>query len=61
MPRTKYQLFVSSRYRGLQDERRLVMQALLEMDCVPSGMEFFPASSDEVWKLIESVIGAVGQ
>ena len=57
MARTKYQVFVSSTYRGLEDERRLVMQALLEMDCIPSGMELFPASSDEVWKLIESVIG----
>ena len=57
MARTRYQVFVSSTYRGLEDERRLVMQALLEMDCIPSGMELFPASSEEVWKLIESVIG----
>ena len=56
MKHTKYQVFVSSTYRGLQDERRLVMEALLEMDCIPSGMELFPASSDEVWKLIERVI-----
>jgi hypothetical protein len=57
MARTKHQVFVSSTYRGLEDERRLVMQALLEMNCIPSGMELFPASSDEVWELIEGVIG----
>lgn len=56
MHRKKYQVFVSSTYRGLEEERRQVMQALLEMDCVPSGMELFPASTDDVWTLIESVI-----
>lgn len=48
MARTKYQVFVSSTYRGLEDERRLVMQALLEMECIPSGMELFPAGGHEL-------------
>lgn len=32
------------------------MQALLELRCIPSGMELFPASNDEQWKLIKRVI-----
>ena len=29
-----YQVFVSSTYQDLQEERKEVMQALLELDCV---------------------------
>ena len=43
----KYQVFVSSTYRDLQDERQEVMQALLELDCIPVGMELFPATDDD--------------
>jgi len=32
------------------------MQALLELDCIPAGMEMFPASSDDQWTLIQRVI-----
>jgi hypothetical protein len=32
------------------------MQALLELDCIPSGMELFPASHEEKWPLISRVI-----
>lgn len=32
------------------------MQALLELDCIPAGMELFPASSEEQWELIKRVI-----
>lgn len=52
----RYQVFVSSTFLDLQDERREVMQALLELRCIPSGMELFPASNDEQWKLIRRVI-----
>lgn len=37
----RYQVFVSSTYDDLQDERKEVMQALLELDCIPAGMELF--------------------
>lgn len=40
----KYQVFVSSTYSDLKEERRAVMQCLLEMNCIPVGMEQFPAS-----------------
>jgi hypothetical protein len=32
------------------------MQALLELKCIPAGMELFPASSDDQWTLIQRVI-----
>jgi len=40
----RYQIFVSSTYEDLRDERREVIQTLLELDCIPSGMELFPAA-----------------
>ena len=52
----RYQVFVSSTYQDLQEERKEVMQALLELDCIPSGMELFPASNEDQWSLITRVI-----
>lgn len=51
-----YQVFVSSTFEDLQEERNEVMQALLELDCMPAGMELFPASNDDQWTLIKRVI-----
>lgn len=52
----KYQVFVSSTYDDLTEERQEVMRALLELDCIPSGMELFPATDEETWTLIKNVI-----
>lgn len=52
----KYQVFVSSTYVDLVAERQEVMQALLEMDCLPAGMEMFPAADEDQWSLIREVI-----
>lgn len=52
----RYQVFVSSTYQDLQEERQEIMQALLELDCIPSGMELFPAANDDQWTLIKRVI-----
>ncbi len=52
----RYQVFVSSTYADLQEERRNVIQALMEMDCIPSGMEIFPAVDEEQWEFIKKVI-----
>jgi hypothetical protein len=52
----RYQVFVSSTYLDLIDERREVMQALLELDCIPSGMELFQAADEDQWSLIKRVI-----
>ena len=52
----KYQVFISSTYVDLQEERQEVMNALLELDCIPSGMELFPATNEDQWDLIKEVI-----
>ena len=50
------QVFISSTFKDLVEERRAVIQTLLEADCIPSGMELFPASDSEKWDLIKGVI-----
>src|SRR4051812_13212662 len=52
----RYQVFVSSTYQDLIEERRHVIHALLESKCIPSGMELFPAASLDQWTLIQRVI-----
>ena len=52
----RYQVFVSSTYADLKDERQAVMQALMELDCIPAGMELFPAADEEQLRFIERVI-----
>lgn len=52
----RYQGFVSSTYADLPEERQEVMQALLELDCIPAGMELFPAANEDQWTLIKNVI-----
>lgn len=52
----RYQVFVSSTFEDLQEERKIVIQALLENDCIPAGMELFPASNEEQWSFIKDVI-----
>jgi hypothetical protein len=52
----RYQVFVSSTYEDLQEERREVMQALLTLDCIPTGMELFPAADDDSWTHIQRFI-----
>lgn len=52
----RYQVFISSTFTDLIDERREVIQALLELDCLPAGMEMFPAADEDQWTLIKKVI-----
>lgn len=52
----RYQVFVSSTYDDLREERNEVMHALLELDCIPAGMELFPAADEDQWTLIRKVI-----
>lgn len=53
----RYQVFVSSTYEDLKEERTEVLHALLELDCIPCGMEYFPATDDSQWEYIKSMIG----
>ncbi|MGO9589301.1 MAG: DUF4062 domain-containing protein [Candidatus Acidiferrales bacterium] len=52
----RYQVFVSSTYADLKEERRKVIQAVIEMDCIPAGMELFPAADEEQFQFIKRVI-----
>ena len=52
----RYQVFVSSTFADLQEERQRVLHALLELGCFPAGMEFFPADSSDAWNFIASMI-----
>lgn len=52
----RFQVFVSSTYSDLTEERAEVMQALLELDCMPAGMELFPAANDDQWSWIKRII-----
>lgn len=52
----KYQVFVSSTYTDLIEERKMLTQAILEAGCIPAGMELFPASSKKQWDVIKQVI-----
>ena len=51
-----YQVFVSSTFEDLQEERKKVMEALLQMNCFPVGMEYFNASDESQWDVIKSLI-----
>lgn len=52
----RFQVFVSSTFEDLGAERQEVMHALLELDCMPAGMELFPAANETQWNLIKKVI-----
>jgi hypothetical protein len=49
----KYQVFVSSTYIDLQNERRSAIEAILNMGHIPVGMEAFQASDDTQWDYIK--------
>jgi hypothetical protein len=52
----KYQIFVSSTYEDLKDERNEVIRACLNMGHIPVGMEMFNAADEEQWAVITRTI-----
>ena len=52
----KYQVFVSSTFEDLKEERAEVMHALRLLECIPAGMELFPAADEEQWEVIQKAI-----
>lgn len=52
----KYQVFVSSTYEDLKEERATVITALLKNGFIPVCMEYFTASNRTQWEVIESII-----
>jgi hypothetical protein len=49
----RYQVFLSSTYTDLADERAAVIQTILGLDHLPAGMEMFPAANEDQWTLIK--------
>lgn len=56
MVEKRYQVFLSSTYADLREERQQVLHAILDAGCIPVGMESFPANDNDAWKFIEAVI-----
>ncbi|MDI3236507.1 DUF4062 domain-containing protein [Exiguobacterium antarcticum] len=49
----KYQVFISSTYTDLIEERQQAVQAVLKANHIPAGMELFKAGSLDQLKTIE--------
>lgn len=56
MKSTKYQVFLSSTYSDLVDERESIIKAILEMYHIPIGMEMFSAEDEDQWEIIRRTI-----
>jgi hypothetical protein len=56
MEKKRYQVFVSSTYVDLKDARSAVFDTLTKIDCIPAGMEVFPAFDEEQLEYIKSII-----
>lgn len=52
----KYQVFISSTYTDLIEERKKAVDILLMADCIPAGMEAFVATDLEQFDVIKKVI-----
>ena len=52
----KYQVFISSTYADLIEERRAVTEVILSMGHIPVGMELFEAGNEDQWSYIRNRI-----
>ncbi|MGH9636986.1 MAG: DUF4062 domain-containing protein, partial [Candidatus Angelobacter sp.] len=52
----RYQVFISSTYVDLKEERQAVIQTVIKADCIPAGMELFPAADEKQLTFIKRVI-----
>lgn len=52
----RYQIFISSTFSDLKEERNKVMQTIMSLDRIPAGMELFPAMDEEQFEFIKRVI-----
>lgn len=56
MEKKRYQVFVSSTYVDLKEERAAIFDVLTKIDCIPAGMEIFPAIDEQQLEYIKSII-----
>lgn len=52
----KYQVFISSTYNDLVEERKAVEETIIRMGDIPVGMESFPAADEEQFSFIKTII-----
>lgn len=52
----KYQVFLSSTYTDLVEERESIIKAVLELYHIPIGMEMFSAEDEDQWEIIRRTI-----
>jgi Domain of unknown function (DUF4062) len=56
MSNKKYQVFVSSTFKDLSDERSDAIRSILDLNHIPAGMELFPAADVDQLAYIKKVI-----
>jgi hypothetical protein len=56
MDNIRYQVFVSSTYADLKEERQAVIHTIIEANGIPAGMELFPAIDEAQLSFIKRVI-----
>lgn len=56
MTERKYQIFISSSYKDLQNERKALIEQILRAGHIPSGMEMFTAGDTEEFEVIKRAI-----
>ena len=56
MNNKKYQIFISSTYEDLKEEREAAIKTILCLNHIPIGMEMFNAGDDEQWTVIKRTI-----
>lgn len=56
MAEKRYQVFVSSTFKDLQEERWEAVKSLMTLDCIVAGMESFPAVDEEQFEYIKEII-----
>ncbi|QLQ19617.1 MAG: DUF4062 domain-containing protein [Exiguobacterium profundum] len=54
----KFQVFISSTYEDLIEERKSVEETIIRSGDIPVGMEAFPAADDEQFEFIKTIIDA---
>lgn len=52
----RYQVFISSTFTDLREERKAIIETLLNAKYIPAGMEMFSASNDEQFGYIKKII-----
>ena len=49
----KYQVFISSTYTDLREERQAAVEAILKAGHIPAGMELFTSTNKSQWTIIQ--------